>query len=141
MTSENSNSFHVNQRIYKVVVLGAVLSFLSVTAGAFGAHGAKLILPQNLLSIYETAVRYQTYHSFAILFAGLLLAVPIPFNIKYLKIAVYSFLAGIVLFSGSLYLYAFTGIKQLGMITPVGGVLLLIGWLFIALSVKPTAPE
>ncbi len=118
------------------IVLGAVLSFVSIAAGAFGAHGAKSLLTAELLAIYETAVQYQLYHGFAILVVGVMLAMPIALRRRRLQIAAYSFLSGIVLFSGSLYLYAFTGEKVLGMITPVGGLLFLIGWLLVAMSTK-----
>ncbi len=98
--------------------LGALLGFIAVAAGAFGAHALKSRLSQDMLSVFEVGVRYQMYHALAILLAALLTA----------STAGWFFLGGTVLFSGSLYLLALTGIKTFGMITPIGGVILLIGW-------------
>lgn len=123
-----------NFKGYSVMTLGAALSFLSVAAGAFGAHGVKSMLSGELFAIYQTAVEYQFYHSMALLIAGLMMALPLAVNLRYLKLASYCFMMGIVLFSGSLYLYAFTGLKKLGMITPVGGVCFLAGWVMLGLS-------
>jgi uncharacterized membrane protein YgdD (TMEM256/DUF423 family) len=123
---------------YNVIALGAVLAFLSVAAGAFGAHGAKPLLSEKLFGIYETAVQYQFFHSLALLIVGALLLLPITLNEKRLRKAVICFLLGILLFSGSLYLYAFTGITKLGMITPIGGVCFLLGWLMLGLSTYST---
>ena len=117
-----------------VVMLGAALAFLSVVAGAFGAHGAKPLLSSDLFGIYQTAVQYQFFHSIALLVVGIMAALPLRFNYRYLMISAAGFLVGILLFSGSLYLYAFTGVKKLGMITPFGGLCFLVGWLMLGLS-------
>lgn len=124
---------HRHQR-QPVIVLAAALSFLSVAAGAFGAHGAKSILSAPAMAVYETAVDYQFFHSLALLVVGVLIALPIAINKKALTLAVGCFTVGIVLFSGSLYLYAFTGITKLGMITPLGGLLFLVGWLMLGVA-------
>ncbi|UZE96682.1 DUF423 domain-containing protein [Alkalimarinus alittae] len=134
-----TNNIHMKPQRHIIIALGAVLSFCSVTAGAFGAHGARPLLSEKLFSVYETAVEYQFYHSIALLVVGVMLALPLSINEKYLKVAVVSFLLGILLFSGSLYLYAFTGMSKLGMITPVGGFCFLVGWLMIALSACSTS--
>ncbi|WP_250655347.1 DUF423 domain-containing protein [Alkalimarinus coralli] len=128
------NESLMNSKGYSVITLGAALSFLSVAAGAFGAHAVKSMLSVELFAIYETAVEYQFYHSMALLIAGLMMVLPLAVNLRYLKLATYCFVIGIVLFSGSLYLYAFTGLKKLGMITPVGGVCFLAGWVMLGLS-------
>lgn len=105
--------------------LGAALAFLAVAAGAFGAHGLRDRLSQDMLAIYEIAVRYQMYHALALL-AVSLAAARLPGSA--LNLAGWMFLAGVLIFSGSLYLLALTGIRWLGAITPLGGVAFLVGW-------------
>ncbi|MBZ4421971.1 DUF423 domain-containing protein [Myxococcus sp. RHSTA-1-4] len=113
------------------LVLGAVNAFLSVAAGAFGAHALKARLPQDLQVIFETGARYHMYHALGLLAVGLLGHFrPSPL----LSGAGWSMLAGIVLFSGSLYVLALSGIRALGAITPLGGVSFLAGWLLLALA-------
>ena len=107
-------------------MVGAIFGFLSVAAGAFGAHGLKSILPPDRLEIFETAVRYQMFHALALLAAGQLGAAR----------AAWSFFLGILIFSGSLYLLVLTGRRGLGAVTPIGGVLFLAGWIFLALAAK-----
>ncbi len=106
--------------------LGATFSFLSVAIGAFGAHGLKARLTElGTLETFETAVRYQMFHSIAILICAILMA---QFKELDLSTAGYSFAAGILIFSGSLFILSVTGIKWLGAITPLGGVAFLVGW-------------
>lgn len=111
----------------------ALLGAFSVALGAFAAHGLKQILPAELLQTFETAVRYQFYHVFALLATGMLYAVfPEPF----IKWAGIFFIAGIVLFSGSLYLlcyvkYAALPIHWIGAITPFGGASFIAGWMLL----------
>ncbi|MBI4061621.1 MAG: DUF423 domain-containing protein [Elusimicrobia bacterium] len=102
--------------------LGAGFMFLAVGLGAFGAHALKARLPPELLAVFETGVRYQVYHALALL---LLAALRGP------EKAGWCFAAGIVLFSGSLYLLALTGVRKWGAVAPVGGLLFLIGWLIV----------
>ncbi len=104
---------------------GAVLMFLAVALGAFAAHGLKARLSPEMLGIFETGVRYHAYHALALLALG---AARGPDR------AGWCFVAGIAVFSGSLYLLALTGEKRLGMITPIGGVLFLAGWVLFALK-------
>ena len=104
---------------------GAGFMFLAVGLGAFGAHALKTRLTPDMLAIFETGVRYQVYHALALL---LLAAVRGPSK------AGWCFTAGIVLFSGSLYLLALTGVRKWGAVTPIGGVLFLIGWLILMFS-------
>lgn len=107
---------------------GAALMFLAVGLGAFAAHGLKSRLSPEMLAIFETGVRYQAYHAL-----GLLLLAALRGPNK----AGWCFVGGIALFSGSLYLLALTGERRLGMITPSGGVLFLLGWALFALSSRP----
>jgi uncharacterized membrane protein YgdD (TMEM256/DUF423 family) len=105
---------------------GALLAFLSVAAGAFGAHFLKQRLSTDQLTVFETAARYQMYHALAILIVCLCFQF---FLSKWFLGAGWFFLTGTIIFSGSLYLIVFTGCKTWGIITPIGGVLFLIGWL------------
>ena len=104
---------------------GAGFMFLAVALGAFAAHALKTRLSPEMLTIWETGVRYHVYHALALLALG---ASRGPDK------AGWCFLAGIVVFSGSLYVLALTGEKRLGMITPIGGLLFLAGWVFFALK-------
>ena len=111
--------------------LGAGSALLAVGAGAFGAHGLRARLSPELLAVFETAARYQMYHALALLAVAWAVtrwpgALP--------QWAGWLFLAGTVLFSGSLYLLALTGIRWLGAITPLGGVAFLAGWLCLLLA-------
>ncbi|MCB9418854.1 MAG: DUF423 domain-containing protein [Ardenticatenaceae bacterium] len=115
------------------VLLGSILMFLGVAAGAFGAHGLSSYFAQypSYEGTYETAVRYQIYHALA-LFAAAWLAGKFPGTMT--TWAGYLFLAGIILFSGSLYLLVFTRTNWLGAITPLGGVAFLSGWALLFLA-------
>lgn len=114
------------------IVLGAVNAFLSVAAGAFGAHGLKARLSADLLAIFETGARYHMYHALGLIAVGLV-AQARPSGL--LTGAGVAMLAGIVLFSGSLYALALTGVRALGAITPLGGLGFLVGWALLALAV------
>lgn len=110
-------------------IAGAVLGGIAVGMGAFGAHGLKAHLTADMLQVWETAVRYQMYHALLLL----LIAALASAGSTMLRNAVYSCLAGVIVFSGSLYALALTGVSKLGMITPIGGVLLILAWLFVVL--------
>jgi len=118
--------------------IASISGLLCVVLGAFGAHGLKPLLTTQMLTTYETGVRYQFYHTLAIL----LIVVLYQFNkSKKLVISSYFFFAGMVLFSGSLYLLALTSINEntwtwLGPVTPIGGVCFIIGWVYLFLSAK-----
>jgi uncharacterized membrane protein YgdD (TMEM256/DUF423 family) len=105
-----------------VAVLGAVLGFLGVLAGAFGAHALEGRLTPEMHAIWETGARYQLVHAVVLLFTGWIGA----------RAAGWLVLAGIVIFSGSLYALALTGVRGLGAVTPLGGLCLLAGWLALA---------
>jgi uncharacterized membrane protein YgdD (TMEM256/DUF423 family) len=107
--------------------VGAVLAGIGVTLGAFGAHALEARLTAERLATFETAVRYQMLHALAILAAALLGGERAAF-------AGLLFLAGIALFSGSLYLLVLTGVRWLGAITPLGGVAFIAGWGVLALA-------
>jgi uncharacterized membrane protein YgdD (TMEM256/DUF423 family) len=107
-------------------IAACVAAFLGVALGAFGAHALTAALPPDLLTVFETAVRYQMYHAFALLAAAWAWA---RWPRRAIVAAGWLFITGIVLFSGSLYLLALTGVRVLGAITPVGGLAFLAGWL------------
>jgi uncharacterized membrane protein YgdD (TMEM256/DUF423 family) len=106
-----------------------VAGFLGVALGAFGAHALKTRLPPDLLAVFETGVRYQMYHVFALVAAAWGWA---RWPNRAFSLAGGLFLAGILIFSGSLYLLAFTGARWLGVVTPLGGLAFLAGWLCLA---------
>lgn len=111
--------------------LGALLAGLSVAAGAFGAHVLREALDTRELNIFETASRYMMYHALGVLLCGLSTYLGGPV----LHRQGWVFAAGIAVFSGSLYALVGTGISVLGAITPVGGVLFLIGWSWTAYGI------
>ena len=110
--------------------IGAVLGALGVVLGAFGAHALRSHLDTRDLEIFETAVRYQMYHAFALLGAAWLLSR----NLPQAGLAAWAFVAGVTIFSGSLYLMVATGQRWLGAVTPIGGVSLIAGWCLLALA-------
>jgi uncharacterized membrane protein YgdD (TMEM256/DUF423 family) len=110
------------------VMLGSFNMLLAVALGAFGAHGLKSRVSAEMLTVWQTAVLYHLVHALGLLLVGLL-ALHLP-----VRAAGWTLQAGIVLFSGSLYLMVLTGIRPLGMITPLGGVAFLAGWLLLALA-------
>jgi uncharacterized membrane protein YgdD (TMEM256/DUF423 family) len=121
--------------------IGAVLGFLGVAIGAFGAHGLKARLGAlGTTATFHTGVEYHFYHALALMAVGLMwgpLKVRTPANV-----AGWAFLAGVILFSGSIYVLSVTGYKKLGMITPFGGVAFLVGWaaLVVAASTMDGKP-
>ncbi len=112
-------------------VLGAASGALSVAAGAFGAHALKARLAPELLAIFDTAARYQALHALALLAVAWACT---RWPGRAAHSAGWCFVLGTVLFSGSLYALALTGVRALGAITPVGGVLFIGGWLALALA-------
>lgn len=115
--------------------IGAVSAGLAVAAGAFGAHALRARVDARALEVFETAARYQMYHALALLFVAWL-AERQPESAR-VRLAGWMFVAGTVLFSGSLYLMALTGMTWLGAVTPLGGVAFLTGWGAVAWGVRP----
>jgi len=121
------------------LVVAALLGGLAVVMGAFAAHGLRPILSERMLTTFETGARYQMYHALAI---GLAAFAVRGRAARLANIAAALFLTGVLLFSGSLYLLAFTGITSLGMITPIGGLSFIAGWAALALAaLKLERPE
>ncbi len=113
------------------LLIGAVAGFLGVGLGAFGAHGLRARISPEMLAVFETGVRYQMYHALALV----LVAAVMPRVSSGLATAAgWSFVAGILLFSGSLYALALTGVPRLGAITPLGGLAFLVGWACLAIA-------
>ena len=118
-----------------LIVLGAIMACLGVALGAFGAHALKdKFAEPRYAAIWETAVHYQMYHAIGLLVLGVLSSDAFLGESSMLSWAGYLMFAGIVFFSGSLYILAVTGVKKLGAITPIGGVLFLVAWILVALS-------
>jgi uncharacterized membrane protein YgdD (TMEM256/DUF423 family) len=118
----------MNQR--QTLLAGAIVGFLSVSIGAFGAHALKpMLTASGKAEVYELAVKYQFYHALALVLTGILMQYDTG---PWLRRSAVGFLGGIVLFSGSLYLLAFLKLGALGAITPLGGILLLFGWASLA---------
>lgn len=113
------------------LLLGSVAAFLAVTLGAFGAHGLRGRLSPEMLAVFETGVRYHMYHALALVLVALVMG---RMTGWLLHAAGWCFVAGIVLFSGSLYALALTGVTILGAITPLGGLAFLAGWACLAFA-------
>lgn len=111
------------------IVVGAVLAFLGVAAGAFGAHALEGRVPGDLVRAFETGARYHLVHALALTFVGLASA---RWTDPLWTAAGWLFVVGVVVFSGSLYALALTGVRWLGAVTPLGGVAFLAGWLAVA---------
>ena len=112
------------------IVLGSAAMFVAVALGAFGAHALRARLTPDMTAVWQTAVQYHAWHALAVLAVGvLLLQGP---GQRAVEIAGWLFVAGIVLFSGSLYAMALTGVRGLGAVTPLGGVAFLAGWATLA---------
>ena len=114
------------------LVAGAFLALVAVMAGAFGAHGLRNLVSERGLEVFQTAVTYQMYHSIALVLLALLAAQGL--SRKLLAWSAGFFLAGILLFSGSLYLLVLTDIRWIGPITPLGGLCFMVGWALLITS-------
>lgn len=114
------------------LAIASIFGGLSVAGGAFGAHALKAQLTEKSLSTFELGTRYQMHHALVLLLVGLLwLQQP---DSPWFSYASWAFIVGIVLFSGSLYGLSLSGIKILGIITPLGGVALIFGWALLAIA-------
>ncbi|MGB5637259.1 MAG: DUF423 domain-containing protein [Waterburya sp.] len=114
------------------LAIASALAGISVVLGAFASHGLKDRLSDRALAIWETATRYQMYHALALILIALLIS-RLP-NSTPLTVAGFAFIAGIFIFSGSLYALSLSGIKWLGAITPLGGIAFIIGWICLAIA-------
>ena len=112
--------------------LAGVLGALAVAMGAFGAHALKARLPADLLEIFEVGVRYHFYHTLALL--AVAVGVGELWGSRWTPWACWAWMVGIAVFSGSLYLLAFTGARWLGAITPLGGLAFILGWVFLVMA-------
>lgn len=115
-----------------ILICGAIFAALAVIFGAFGAHALKTQLSPEMLQVYKTGVEYHFYHAIGLILIGL---TGFQYPSKRITRAGILISAGIVLFSGSLYLLAVSGIKILGIITPVGGILFVAGWILFAAGI------
>lgn len=123
-------------RVFKLfVALGAANAFLSIALGAFGAHGLKNKLSAHYLDIYHTGVQYHMLHAVGLILIGILAGKLADGQNALIGWAGWLMFAGIVLFSGSLYLLSVTRIDGLGAITPIGGLLFLASWLLVIVAV------
>lgn len=112
-----------------IIAAGAINGALAVIAGAFGAHGLKAKLAPELLATWHTGAEYHMYHALALVLVGAIAAAQPQAALTGPAVAL---LTGIVIFSGSLYLLALTGVKTLGAVTPIGGLAFIVGWLWLA---------
>jgi uncharacterized membrane protein YgdD (TMEM256/DUF423 family) len=115
------------------IATAAVFGGLSVAGGAFASHALKERLTDRALAIFETGARYQMYHALALLLIALLLSAA-PESQPFFAVAGWAFIAGTIVFSGSLYALSLTDIKWLGAITPLGGVAFIVGWGCLAVA-------
>lgn len=114
-----------------LIIVGAINALLSVACGAFGAHGLEGKLSEHYLEVWETACRYQMYHGLGIILLGVLKQMT---GIQLFGTAGWVMLIGIILFSGSLFVLATSGIKILGAITPIGGVFFIASWVMVIVA-------
>ena len=124
------NSKKMNNR--NILLFGAIFMALAVLLGAFGAHALKKVLSPDMLAVYKTGVEYQFYHSLGLLLIGL---IGFQIDSKWLRWSGILLVAGIILFSGSLYALSISGIKVFGAITPIGGLSFVAGWVCLAIAV------
>ncbi|HYW33963.1 MAG TPA: DUF423 domain-containing protein [Balneolaceae bacterium] len=115
------------------VSLGSINAMIAVALGAFAAHGLEGRISPDMLEVFETGVRYHFYHALGLLAVGMI-ATQLP-DSSLLQWSGWLMVAGIVIFSGSLYILSTTGIKWLGAITPIGGTAFIIAWLLIIIAV------
>ena len=112
-----------------IISIAAIFGLISVIAGAAGTHALRDTLDAGALRTFETAARFQMYHALALLAVGIL---SLRWQTRILTISAYLFTLGILLFSGSLYILALSGIGIFGAIAPIGGISLMVGWATLA---------
>ena len=116
------------------IFLGALAGAAGVALGAFGAHALKARLSADMLAVWQTAVQYHFWHALALIAIGILIALALPGS-ALLRWAGWLMVAGILLFSGSLYALALSGVRSLGAVTPFGGVAWIAAWVLLAVAV------
>jgi uncharacterized membrane protein YgdD (TMEM256/DUF423 family) len=120
----------MNTNAQHLISVGAILAFLGVALGAFGAHALKARLAADMMAIYQTGVQYHLWHALGVILIGVL-AQLMPAS-KWMPLAGWAMIVGVAIFSGSLYALSLSGVRVLGAVTPVGGVLLLAAWAMLA---------
>lgn len=119
------------------LLLGAINGFLAVALGAFGAHAIQPHLTERLYTVYQTGIHYHGIHALSLLLVGIIAA---QHSSRWIQASGWLLMAGIILFSGSLYALALTGIRGLGAITPIGGLAFLLGWLTLCVAIWQMKP-
>ncbi len=122
----------MNTNARPIVIAGAILAFLGVALGAFGAHALRSRVDANLLAVYQTGVQYHLVHALGVILIGVL--VQVAPDSKWLRIAGWTMVVGVIIFSGSLYTLSLTGIRGFGATAPLGGLALLAAWLMLAVG-------
>jgi len=128
----------MNRLTRKFALYGAVFMALAVALGAFGAHGLKNVVTKEMLVIYHTGVEYQFYHALGLFCVAFVAHFS---KTKNVSIAGHSMVFSIVIFSGSLYIMTFTGVKILGAITPIGGVAFIVAWTLLTFEILKNFPK
>lgn len=121
----------------RFIFYGAISMLIAVAAGAFAAHGLKHSITNEMLAIYRTAVEYQVYHSLGLILIGIILKLSAQHD-RGIIISGWLMLAGIIIFSGSLYALSLSGVRWLGAITPIGGLCFLAAWWVLAWRIART---
>lgn len=116
------------------IVFGACSGFLSVVCGAFGAHALSTRLDPKMLAVFQTGAQYQMYHALALVLLGACSLASVELVGTALTVSGWAFVFGSVVFSGSLYALALSGVRWLGAITPIGGLAFMVGWLAMAVA-------
>ncbi|HHF7374186.1 DUF423 domain-containing protein [Legionella bozemanae] len=116
----------------RFIAIGALSAMVATILGAFAAHHLNTQVSASQMHIFQTGVFYQFIHSLALLFVGMILC---QFDARIIRVAGWLFFTGIFLFSGSLYLLSMLNVKAIGVVTPIGGLCLIIGWLLLAIGI------
>jgi len=124
----------------RFITIGSILGLMSIALGAFGAHALESRLTEAAMETYHTGVEYQMYHAIALVLAGIL-AVHSAIDERMIRLSGIFFITGVVLFSGSLYAVSLLGISLYGIVAPFGGFSMMLGWLFLVLSVRKIAKK
>ncbi len=122
---------NIQPKTRMILVTASWMLGLAVLIGAFGAHGLKSMVTPEKLMTFETGVRYHFYHAFGLLFLGVIHHI---FSHLKMSVSLYAFLVGIFLFSFNCYLYVLTDIKVFAMIVPVGGLMFILGWVYLGFN-------